>query len=67
MSGTTWAERKAERAEHFRRFVKGWRLVTCTACSGSGRYDHNGAPPCAACDGTGRERVRPLDQPEAEG
>lgn len=26
----------------------------CYACNGSGRYDHNGSPPCGACDGTGR-------------
>lgn len=26
----------------------------CYACNGSGRYDHNGSPPCASCNGTGR-------------
>lgn len=25
----------------------------CTACSGSGRYDHNGSPKCGCCNGTG--------------
>lgn len=58
---TTWAERKAERREHYERFVRGWRLVTCSACSGSGHYDHNGSPRCGCCDGTGKMRVSPKD------
>lgn len=29
-------------------------LVACVACSGSGRYDHNGSPKCGGCNGTGR-------------
>ncbi len=28
----------------------------CTACNGSGHYDHDGAPKCGACNGTGLER-----------
>jgi len=52
---STYHERKAERtADYARRHGK--KLVTCTACSGSGRYDHNGSPKCGACDGTGKER-----------
>lgn len=27
---------------------------TCTACSGSGRYDSKGSPKCGACGGRGR-------------
>lgn len=27
---------------------------SCTACSGSGRYDRNGSPNCDACRGRGR-------------
>jgi DnaJ-class molecular chaperone len=27
----------------------------CTACNGSGYYDHNGSPPCGVCSGTGKE------------
>lgn len=27
----------------------------CIACNGSRYYDHNGSPPCGACDGTGKE------------
>lgn len=26
---------------------------TCTACNGSGYYDHNGSPRCGACNGKG--------------
>jgi hypothetical protein len=37
---STFHERKAIRAEHFQRFVFGWRLTRCTACNGSGFYDH---------------------------
>lgn len=58
----TFHERKAERREYFERFVKGWKLVTCSACSGSGRYDNTGSPPCWSCNGTGKERVRPTEE-----
>ncbi len=27
----------------------------CAACSGSGHYDADGAPPCEACKGTGEQ------------
>ncbi len=63
---STFHERKAERTEHFERWVKGWKLVTCTACSGSGYYDHDGSPPCDGCDGTGRERVSPAEYAELQ-
>lgn len=56
---STFHERKAERSEHFRRFVHGWKLEKCGACNGSGHYDNNGSPPCGCCGGTGKERVRP--------
>lgn len=52
---STFRERKAERAAHFAKYVSGFKLVTCTACSGSGRYR---AGPCGSCDGTGKERAR---------
>ncbi len=55
----SWTERKKERTEHFNKYVKGWRMVKCTACNGSGYYDHNGSPRCGSCDGTGKERVSP--------
>lgn len=53
-----WALRKRQRTLDFYRWVYGWVLVPCTACSGSGRYDSNGSPPCGACDGAGRTRER---------
>jgi len=28
----------------------------CSACNGSGYYDTEGSPPCAACGGTGKEK-----------
>ena len=54
----TFHKRKAKRKEHFEKYVKGWKLRLCTACNGSGYYDHNGSPPCSACEGTGKERYK---------
>ena len=51
-----YMQRKAARTEHYNRFVFGWRLRQCVACSGSGRYDTTGSPDCGACDGTGKTR-----------
>jgi DnaJ-class molecular chaperone len=59
---SSWLERKEERRMEFaRRF--GVKEITCTACSGSGVYDHNGCPPCGGCDGKGKTRDR-LNTPE---
>lgn len=52
-------ERKKERKEYYERYVKGWKQRNCTACNGSGYYDHDGSPPCGACDGTGKETYKP--------
>jgi hypothetical protein len=52
---------KKARKDHYLRFVHGWKLMRCSACSGSGRYDHNGSPPCGACSGSGKERISPTD------
>lgn len=57
---STWAERKQNRKEWNEKYVYGWKLVTCTACSGSGYYDNDGSPKCGSCNGTGKERKRPL-------
>lgn len=51
-------ERKAQRTDYYNRFVKGWKQRPCSSCMGSGRYDHNGSPKCAACDGTGKEKYK---------
>jgi len=55
----TFKERKKRRTEYYEKNVKGWKLRPCSACSGSGVYDHNGSPPCGGCDGTGKERFKP--------
>lgn len=57
----TFHQRKADRKEYYERFVKGWKLADCTSCSGSGYYDSNGSPPCGACEGTGKERQKSLN------
>lgn len=59
-------QRKKDRKEYFEKYVKGWKLRDCSACSGSGRYDHNGSPPCGGCDGTGKERYKPDESNEKE-
>lgn len=51
-------DRKQERKEHYMKYVYGWKLRTCPACSGSGYYDTFGSPPCGACEGTGKERYK---------
>jgi DnaJ-class molecular chaperone len=55
-----YRERKRERTEYYNTYIKGWKERTCTACNGSGHYDHNGSPPCGCCAGTGKERYRDL-------
>jgi DnaJ-class molecular chaperone len=54
----TFHERKKERTEYYMRFVFGWKQRPCTACNGSGRYDHNNSPRCGGCNGTGKERYK---------
>ena len=55
----SFIERKEQRKDYYEKWVKGWKLRRYTACNGSGHYDHNGSPPCSACDGTGKERYLP--------
>lgn len=59
----TFHERKEERRAYYEAHVYGWKQRPCTACNGSGRYDHDGSPPCGGCRGTGRERYKPTCQP----
>lgn len=47
---------KERRKEYYLEYVHGWCLRVCTACNGSGYYDHNNSPKCGCCKGTGRER-----------
>ena len=55
-------ERKQKRKEHFEKNIKGWKQRPCTACNGSGYYDHNGSPKCGSCNGTGKEMYKPNPQ-----
>lgn len=48
-------KRKLERTERYYK-NNGQKLVTCTACNGSGRYDNTGSPKCNCCNGTGKVR-----------
>lgn len=58
----SWEERKTQRRIHYELYVQGWKKRTCTACSGSGKYDSDGSPRCSSCNGTGKERYRPGPQ-----
>lgn len=51
---------KQRRKEYYLKYVYGWKLRQCTACSGSGTYDTNDSPKCGTCNGTGKERYRSL-------
>lgn len=51
----TFKQRKQQRTDYFEQFIKGWRQSNCTACDGSGFYDHDGNPDCDACSGEGKE------------
>jgi len=51
----SYQERKEQRTRRYWQ-QHGKKLVRCSACNGSGYYDHNGSPLCASCNGTGRER-----------
>lgn len=56
---STYADRKKARTEAFAKNVKGWKLIKCGACNGSGYYDSSRHPECGCCGGTGKERVSP--------
>jgi hypothetical protein len=55
-NGWPFYRNKAERTKDYFENQYGWKLRPCTACNGSGYYDHNGSPDCGSCDGTGKER-----------
>lgn len=58
----SYQSRKAERTTRYHR-NRGVKLGACVACNGSGRYDHNGSPPCGACGGTGKVRAETTELP----
>jgi len=60
----TGEERKALRVSFHNETERGWKERPCSACMGSGHYDNHGAPPCGACDGTGREKYNPVEVPD---
>ena len=53
-----YLKRKIERTNRYFKNEYKNKLITCTACSGSGYYDHNGSPKCGSCNGTGKIRER---------
>jgi len=63
LSADDFKSRKVARTAYYEKFVKGWKLITCGACNGSGWYDntdrHGRQPKCGNCEGTGKERVSP--------
>lgn len=59
----TYQERKQLRRENYEKYHKGWKQRKCTACNGSGRYDHNNSPKCGGCNGSGKERYKPQENP----
>jgi DnaJ-class molecular chaperone len=58
---STFHERKQHRTDYYELFTKGWKERDCSACNGSGHYDSNAHPRCAACDGTGKEKFKDGD------
>lgn len=52
-------EDKKVRTEYYNNYIKGWKMISCSACSGSGYYDNNGSPKCGGCDGQGKVKVSP--------
>jgi DnaJ-class molecular chaperone len=60
---SSFRERKADRKAFYEKYVKGWKLVHCIACNGSGYYDNTNrwgrTPKCGSCEGTGKVRQKP--------
>lgn len=50
---TGYKQRKMERTAAFHA-SHGKKMIKCTACNGSGRYDNTGSPKCRACGGKGK-------------
>lgn len=46
---------KIERTIWYLKFEYAQKQRKCTACNGSGYYDHNDSPDCGCCGGTGKE------------
>lgn len=55
-----YREDKQARKDHYLKYVHGWKLRTCTACNGSGKYDDGRSR--SNCSGTGNERYKPTPE-----
>jgi len=55
----TYRQIKYGRKLYFDKYIKYWIQETCSACNGSGYYDHDDSPECEACNGTGKDVWRP--------
>lgn len=53
-------ERKKLRTEYYNKYIKGWKLITCIACNGSGYYDDNYNPKCSSCKGISKIRTNKI-------
>lgn len=59
-----WKEYKKLKEEWYLKYIHKNKLKKCSACNGSGFYDHsfphNRNPKCGCCDGTGKVRERKI-------
>lgn len=58
MQNSQFHENKKDRTNNYFQYEHGWKLRDCTACNGSGYYDHDNSPKCSSCNGTGKERYK---------
>ena len=58
----TFHQRKVERTAWYFKYIYKNKLVKCTACDGSGKYDtmdkKGRTPNCGCCNGTGKDWER---------
>lgn len=59
-STRSYLVKKFERIISYYTYEFGYKKEECSACAGSGYYDHNGSPDCGACDGTGHDLKQTL-------
>lgn len=54
----TWKQYKKIRRDYYLKYIKGNKLIICSACNGSGQYDDSNNPKCSSCNGKGKIRER---------
>ena len=55
MSENDYRERKRIRTEWYMKYIYKNKMITCSACSGSGYYDGGyNHPKCGSCQGKGK-------------